>query len=267
VSAAAAHASTPPIVSARGIVNRFGAQQVHDRLDLAVFAGEVVGIAGGSGSGKSVLLRTLIGLHRPNAGQVQIDGKAVEQLAPSEKALLLGVLFQQGALFSSLSVAQNIMLPMREHTRAPVHLQEQAAAMKLALVGLPADSATKSPAELSGGMAKRAALARALALDPRVLFLDEPTADLDALSATGIDELIQQLNQSLHLTVVLVTHDLATLFAVCDRVAVLVEGRLVVDTPPALLHANQPWIRQFLHGPRAQAAQKVREAARKHGNR
>ena len=266
---AAARASAPPIVWARGIVNRFGAQQVHDRLDLEVFAGEVVGIAGGSGSGKSVLLKTLIGLHRPNAGQVQIDGKPVDQLAPSEKALLFGVLFQQGALFSSLSVAQNLMLPMREHTRAPVHLQEQAAAMKLALVGLPAESGIKSPAELSGGMAKRAALARALALDPRVLFLDEPTADLDALSATGIDELILQLNQSLHLTVVLVTHDLATLFAVCHRVAVLVEGRLVVDTPPALLRASQPWIRKFLHGPRAQAALMVRDAARKKadGNR
>ena len=254
--------ASAPIVSARGIVNRFGAQHVHEGLDLDVFAGEVVGIAGGSGSGKSVLLKTLVGLHRPDAGQVQIDGKAIDRLAPADKASLLGVLFQQGALFSSLSVAQNIMLPMREHTRASVQQQEQAAAMKLALVGLPAESGAKSPSDLSGGMAKRAALARALALDPRVLFLDEPTADLDALSAGGIDELILHLNQSLNITVVLVTHDLATLFTVCRRVAVLVDGRLVMDTPPALMRSSQPWIREFLHGPRAQAAWAASETAR-----
>ena len=266
---ASRHERSATIVSARGIVTRFGAQHVHDHLDLDVFAGEVVGIAGSSGAGKSVLLKTLVGLHRPDAGRVQIDGKDVDRLEPADKASLLGVLFQQGALFSSLSVAQNIMLPMREHTRASIPQQEQAAAMKLALVGLSADSGAKSPADLSGGMAKRAALARALALDPRVLFLDEPTADLDAVSAGGFDELIVHLNQSLNVTVVLVTHDLATLFAVCHRVAVLVEGRLVVDTPRALLRSSQPWIREFLHGPRAQAAWVASENARRrnHGNR
>jgi phospholipid/cholesterol/gamma-HCH transport system ATP-binding protein len=265
---ASRHDSPPPLVSARGIVNRFGSQQVHDHLDLSVFAGEVLGIAGGSGSGKSVLLRTLVGLHRPDSGQVQVDGKAIDQLMPADKASLLGVLFQQGALFSSLSVAQNIMLPIREHTRVSVRQQERAAAMKLALVGLPAESGTKMPADLSGGMAKRAALARALALDPRVLFLDEPTADLDAMSAAGIDDLILHLNQDLNVTVVLVTHDLATLFAVCHRVALLVEGKLVVDTPPELLRSAHPRVHELLQGPRARAAWMARQTAKgnNHGN-
>jgi phospholipid/cholesterol/gamma-HCH transport system ATP-binding protein len=253
-----------PLVSARGIVNRFGRQRVHDHLSLDVYPGEIVGIAGGSGSGKSVLMRTLIGLHRPQAGEVLLDGKPVDALGPAEKAALIGVLFQQGALFSSLSVAQNIMLPMREHTSLPPPMQEQAAAMKLALAGLPPDVAHKPPSALSGGMVKRAALARALALDPRVLFLDEPTSDLDALAASGIDELIVRLNTGLQVTVVLVSHDLTTLFTVCHRVAVLVDGKIVVDALPALLASRQPWIRDFLHGPRAQGALAARR--QHHGN-
>jgi len=257
-------ATATPLLSARGIVNRFGRQQVHDHVSLDVYPGEVVGIAGGSGSGKSVLLRTLIGLHRPNAGSVTLDGTPVEQLGATQKASLIGVLFQQGALFSSLSVAQNIMLPMREHTPLPPAAQEQAAAMKIALAGLPPEVALKSPSELSGGMVKRAALARALALDPRVLFLDEPTSDLDAVTAGGIDELILRLNQGLRLTVVLVSHDLTTLFSVCHRVAVLVDGKIVVDTLPALLASKQPWIRDVLHGPRGQGALTARK--QHHGN-
>ena len=165
-----------PILSAHGIVNRFGKQVMHDKISLEVFPGEIIGIAGGSGSGKSVLLKTLIGLHRPNAGEVLLNGKKIEAIGPAEKASLIGVLFQQGALFSSLSVAQNIMLPMREHTDLPAEEQEKIAAMKLALAGLSADIGIKFPSELSGGMVKRAALARALALDPRILFLDEPTS-------------------------------------------------------------------------------------------
>jgi phospholipid/cholesterol/gamma-HCH transport system ATP-binding protein len=168
-------------------------------------------------------------------------------------------------LFSSLSVAQNIILPMREHTDLPAEDQEKIAAIKLELAGLPADSAMKFPSELSGGMVKRVAFARALALDPRILFLDEPTSDLDPLTAGGIDALIQQLNDSLGITVVIVTHDLHTLFTVCHRIAVLVDGKIIVDTLDKLMHSKQPWIREFLHGPRAQGALSAR--SRRHGNR
>lgn len=256
------------ILSARGIVNRFGKQVLHDKINLDIFSGEVVGIAGASGSGKSVLLRTLIGLRRPNAGEMLLNGKRIEAISPTEKAGLIGVLFQQGALFSSLSVAQNIMLPMREHTNLPIEEQEAIAAMKLALAGLPAESSIKFPSDLSGGMVKRAALARALALDPRILFLDEPTSGLDPLLADGIDALILKLNQSLGITVVIVTHDLNTLFAVCDRLAVLADKKITIDTPQNLMRSDQPWIHDFLHGPRAEGAKRGAVAVKRehHGN-
>jgi phospholipid/cholesterol/gamma-HCH transport system ATP-binding protein len=253
-----------PILSARGIVNRFGKQVVHDRIGLDILPGEIVGIAGGSGSGKSVLLKTLTGLHRPDAGEVLVNDKKVETIGPAEKASLIGVLFQQGALFSSLSVAQNIMLPMREHTALPAEHQERVAAMKLELAGLSADTGIKFPSQLSGGMVKRAALARALALDPRILFLDEPTSDLDPLTAGGIDALIQKLNRSLGITVVVVTHDLTTLFTICHRIAMLVERKLTIDTLDKLMRSDQPWIHEFLHGPRAQGAMTARKQS--HGN-
>jgi phospholipid/cholesterol/gamma-HCH transport system ATP-binding protein len=246
-------------------VNRFGKQVVHDKLDLDILAGEVLGIAGGSGSGKSVLLKTLTGLHRPDAGEVIIDGKPVGEIDDTAKASLIGVLFQQGALFSSLSVAQNVMLPMREHTSLAPEERERLAAMKLELAGMEAESGIKFPNELSGGMVKRAAFARALALDPRILFLDEPTSDLDPLTAGGIDALITQLNESLGITVVIVTHDLTTLFTVCHRVAVLVDKTVTVDTIDKLMRSDQPWIRDFLHGPRAQGAMGARKKG--HGNR
>ena len=253
-----------PIISARGIVNRFGKQEVHDKVSLDILPGEIIGIAGGSGSGKSVLLKTLIGLHRPNAGEVLLNGQKVETIGETEKASLIGVLFQQGALFSSLSVAQNVMLPMREHTDLPAEDREKIAAMKLQLAGLEADTGIKFPYELSGGMVKRAALARALALDPRILFLDEPTSDLDPLTAGGIDELILQLNEALGITFVIVTHDLTTLFTVCGRVAVLVDKKITVGTVEKLRRSDHPWIREFLHGPRAEGAMTARK--RSHGN-
>jgi len=257
-----------PILSARGIVNRFGKQEVHDHVSLDVLPGEILGIAGGSGSGKSVLLKTLTGLHHPDRGDVRINGTPVEKIGEAEKAALIGVLFQQGALFSSLSVAQNIMLPMRQHTRLPEQQQERVAAMKLELTGLPAESGIKFPYQLSGGMVKRAAFARALALDPRMLFLDEPTSDLDPLTASGIDSLIGQLNRSLGITVVVVTHDLTTLFTVCHRVAVLVDGKVIVDRMDKLMDSDQPWIHEFFSGPRGQAAKHGAMSARKrrHGN-
>jgi phospholipid/cholesterol/gamma-HCH transport system ATP-binding protein len=264
MSARAAVAAAAPILSAQGIVNRFGKQVVHDGLDLDIAPGEIIGIAGGSGSGKSVLLKTLIGLHRPDAGEVLIDGKAVGTLSAAEKSSLIGVLFQQGALFSSLTVAQNIMVPMREHTTLPQGQQERVAAMKLALAGLPAESGIKVPAALSGGMVKRAALARAIALDPKILFLDEPTSDLDPISASGIDTLINKLNGSLGITVVIVTHDLTTLFTVCGRIAVLVDRKLLVDTAEKHRQSEHPWIHDFFHGPRAEGAMKARKA--NHGN-
>ena len=253
-----------PILSARNIVNRFGSQEVHDKISLDILRGEILGIAGGSGSGKSVLLKTLTGLHRPNRGEVLVNGKAIDKIGPTEKASLIGVLFQQGALFSSLSVAQNVMLPMREHTDLPPEEQERIAAMKLELAGMSADSAIKFPSELSGGMIKRAAFARALALDPRILFLDEPTSDLDPLTASGIDALIRRLNESLGITVVIVTHDLTTLFTICGRIAILADRKITVGTLDKLMQSHQPWIREFLHGPRAEGALTARKQS--HGN-
>ena len=250
-----------PILSAHGIVNRFGKQVVHDKLDLDIEPGEILGIAGGSGSGKSVLLKTLVGLHRPDSGKVQVNGKSIDAIDDTEKASLIGVLFQQGALFSSLTVAQNIMLPLREHTDLATEEQERIAAMKLELAGMQAESGVKFPAQLSGGMVKRAAFARALALDPRILFLDEPTSDLDPLTASGIDTLVRRLNESLGVTVVIVTHDLTTLFTICHRIAMLVDGKVKVDTLEKLLRSDHPWIREFLHGPRAQGAMTTRKKA------
>ena len=258
------HGHAGPILSARGIVNRFGKQVVHDKLDLDVMRGEIIGIAGGSGSGKSVLLKTLVGLHQPNAGKVLLNGEAVATLRAEQRAAQIGVLFQQGALFSALSVAQNIMLPMREHTALAAPQRAEIAAMKLALAGMPADSGIKFPSALSGGMVKRAAFARALALDPTILFLDEPTSGLDPISASGIDALIRQLNASLGVTVVIVTHDLTTLLTICGRIAVLVDRNVTIGTADELAKSDHPWIHEFFHGPRADGAMNARKKG--HGN-
>ena len=237
---------------------------VHDHLSLDIVPGEIIGIAGGSGSGKSVLLKTLIGLHRRMPAKCSSTARRFEAIGAADRAALIGVLFQQGALFSSLSVAQNIMLPMREHTKLPTEEQEEIAAMKLALAGLPADTGVKFPSALSGGMVKRAAFARALALDPKILFLDEPTSALDPIAASGIDALIRQLNDSLGVTVVIVTHDLTTLFTICGRIAVLVDRKVTVDTADKLMKSDHPWIHEFFHGPRAEGAMNARKMS--HGN-
>ncbi len=260
--------SKEPIIRVRGLVNRFGAETVHDGLDLDVLPGEVLGVVGGSGSGKSVLLRTIIGLNRPAQGVVEIFGTDVATMSEDQQHEVekrWGVLFQDGALFSSLTVAQNIEVPLKEFYPMPRELMDAIAALKIALAGLPEDAGPKLPAALSGGMRKRAALARALALDPEILFLDEPTAGLDPIAAGEFDELIRDLRGSLGLTVFMVTHDLDTLFAICDRVAVLVDGKLRVGTLDELLRDPHPWIQAYFHGPRGRAARQTerRETAKK----
>jgi phospholipid/cholesterol/gamma-HCH transport system ATP-binding protein len=245
------------LIRVRGLVNRFGAQIVHSELDLDVYRGEILGVVGGSGTGKSVLLRTIVGLNRPAAGRIEVLGRDVAHM--SERELMdmqqrWGVLFQNGALFSGLTVAENVAVPLKEHRRMPPPLIAEIAALKIALVGLPADAGAKYPAQLSGGMRKRAALARALALDPDILFLDEPTAGLDPIAAAGFDELISSLRSSLGLTVFMVTHDLDSLEAICDRIAVLIDGRVSVGTLAEHMKNPHPWIQQYFTGPRARAA-------------
>jgi len=247
-----------PIISIRGVVNRFGAQVVHDGVDLDVLPGEVLGIVGGSGTGKSVLLRTMLGLQRPAAGQVLIEGRDITRMSPVELLSVkrrYGVTFQHGALFSSLTVAENIQLPIREYFEASEHTLNALTELRLRMVGLPLDAAGKLPSQLSGGMIKRAALARALALDPGLLFLDEPTAGLDPISAAGFDELVRYLHRGLKLTIVMITHDLDTLLATCNRVAVLIDQKIVVDTLDGIMNHPHPWIQEYFHGPRARAAQ------------
>jgi phospholipid/cholesterol/gamma-HCH transport system ATP-binding protein len=247
----------PPVIRLRGIVNRFGPQVVHDGVDLDVKRGEVLGLVGGSGSGKSVLLRTIIGLNRPAEGSIEILGKPMLDLNEGERREIeerWGVLFQNGALFSSLTVVENIETPLKEHTKLPAELRREIAELKIRLVGLAPEAGAKFPSELSGGMKKRAGLARALALDPEILFLDEPTAGLDPIGAAEFDELIQSLQQSLGLTVIMITHDLDSLAAICDRIAVLVDKRVKVGTLAELQRDDHPWIRSYFHGPRARAA-------------
>jgi phospholipid/cholesterol/gamma-HCH transport system ATP-binding protein len=245
------------VICVRGLVTRFGAQTIHDGLDLNVRRGEVLGVVGGSGTGKSVLLKTIIGLIRPAAGTIQVLGDDTSTLNDAERIALQsrwGVLFQDGALFSSMTVAENIQVPLKEHTTLDRQTIAEVARIKIAMTGLPPEAGLKYPSELSGGMRKRAGLARALALDPEILFLDEPTAGLDPIGASAFDELIKSLQRSLGLTVFMVTHDLDSLRAICDRIAVLIDKRILVDTMEALRLLDHPWIREYFHGPRGRAA-------------
>jgi phospholipid/cholesterol/gamma-HCH transport system ATP-binding protein len=247
-------AATDIAVDVRGVVNRFGRQLVHDGLDMQVRRGEVFGIIGGSGSGKTVLLRTILGLRRPQGGSVQLEGADMASLSgkPLRAAKAhYGVTFQHGALFSALTVRENIQLPMIEHLKLPRAAMDDLAKLKLRLVGLPQDAGAKYPSQLSGGMIKRAALARALALDPQLLFLDEPTSGLDPISAAGFDDLIAYLQKELHLTVVMITHDLDTIFRICQRVGVIVDRRMVQDTRERIVDNPHPWIQAYFRGTRA----------------
>ena len=248
----------PPVIRVRGLVSRFGAQVVHDGLDMEVRSNEVFGVVGGSGTGKSVLMRTILGLRAPDGGTVELYGRDVRQLAAVDRSSLVrsyGVTFQNGALISSLTVAQNIQLPLREYYPVSEKILDQLAELNLGLVGLAPADGGKFPAQLSGGMVKRAALARALSLEPKLLFLDEPTAGLDPISAAAFDELLLYLHSQLRLTVVMITHDLDTLFRTCSRVGVIVDGRMITDTLDGLLENQNPWIREYFHGPRARAAE------------
>jgi phospholipid/cholesterol/gamma-HCH transport system ATP-binding protein len=247
-----------PVIRVRGLTKRFGSQTVFENLDLDVTRGEVLGVVGASGTGKSVLLRCLTGLEPIMSGNVDIFGSDTRHLTGREQRSLdqrWGVLFQDGALFGGMTVAQNVALPMREHLSMRANTMRELADLKIAMVGLPADAAEKYPAELSGGMRKRAGLARALALEPELLFLDEPTSGLDPIGAASFDALILQLQQTLGLTVVMVTHDLDSLFATCDRVAVLADQHIVRTAKPAELAAapGHPWIAAYFNGERARA--------------
>ncbi|MDX3883173.1 MULTISPECIES: ABC transporter ATP-binding protein [Edaphosphingomonas] len=255
-------------IRVEGLKNAFGDQVVHENLDLEVRRGEIIGVVGGSGTGKSVLMRSIIGLQRPEAGEVTVFGVPMtgESLhTPEAEAIRRrwGVLFQNGALFSTLTVAENVEVPLREYYPAlDQELLDEIAGYKIVMSGLPVDAGPKFPSELSGGMRKRAGLARALALDPELLFLDEPTAGLDPIGAAAFDELLHDLSRTLGLTVFLITHDLDTLYAICDRVAVLADRRVIaVGTIPELLALDHPWIQEYFNGPRGRNAAQSAERA------
>ena len=244
-----------PIIRCRGITVGFGDKLILDRLDLDVARGEILGFVGGSGTGKSVLMRTILGLNSRRAGTIEVFGRDLDSVDPATRVAIersWGVLFQQGALFSSLNVLQNIQVPMREHMKLSQRMMDELARLKLAMVGLPQDAAEKFPSELSGGMTKRASLARALALDPAIVFLDEPTSGLDPIGARDFDDLIAKLRDTLGLTVFMVTHDLDSLQSVCDRIAVLGNRRVLLSGPiSTMLECEDPWVKTYFRSVRA----------------
>ena len=265
VTTAQGTGAASPLIRVRGLVNRFDGISVHEGLDLDLYPREILGIVGGSGTGKSVLLRSIVGLRKPDDGHIEVFGQDLHDLSPRQRSVTerrFGVLFQRGALFTSLTLQENVALPLIEHAKLSRAEAEHLARVKLALAGLPADAASKYPVELSGGMVKRAALARALALDPEVLFLDEPTAGLDPIGAAAFDQLILTLRDALGFAVFLVTHDLDTLYSTCDRVAVLSQKRvLVADSLDVVENTDDDWIQNYFHGPRGRAAAHSASAA------
>jgi len=247
------------VISVRGLKNSFGDQVVHEDLDLDVYRGEIIGVVGGSGTGKSVLMRSIIGLQTPDAGDITVFGESTIDREETEAVDIRkrwGILFQGGALFSTLTVAENVEVPIKEfYPELDPVLLDEIASYKVVMTGLPADAGPKFPAELSGGMKKRAGLARALALDPELLFLDEPTAGLDPIGAAAFDELTKSLQRTMGLTVFLITHDLDSLYAICDRVAVLADKKVIaVGTIDELIALDHPWIEEYFKGPRGRAA-------------
>lgn len=249
------------LIEVRGLLSQFGDQVIHKDLDLDVVRGEVIGVVGGSGTGKTVLLNSIIGLKEPEGGSIKIFGHDVGGATDEERADIerrTGVLFQQGALFSSLTVLENVASPMVEHTSLPKNTIRELAEMKIAMVGLKPESHHQKPAELSGGMRKRVGLARALSLDPELIFLDEPTAGLDPIGAAAFDDLIRKLSDDLGLTVFMITHDLDSLYAICDKVAVLADKRVIEKaTVQELEKSDHPWIKEYFLGPRGRAATKA----------
>jgi len=248
-----------PIIRVRGLRNSFGDQVIHENLELDVRRGEILGVVGGSGTGKSVLMRSIIGLQEPDEGDITVFGEQMigrEEEEAKHIRRRWGILFQNSALFSTLTVAENVQVPLREYyPQLDETLLEEIAAYKIVMAGLPSDAGPKYPAELSGGMRKRAGIARALSLDPELLFLDEPTAGLDPIGAAAFDELILELRDALGLTVFLITHDLDTLYAICDRIAVLADRKVIaVGTIPELLALDHEWIQEYFRGPRGRAA-------------
>ena len=247
------------VITIRGLVNRFGSQVVHDDLQLDVRRDEILGVVGGSGTGKSVLLRSILGLHGPNEGRIEVLGQEIRYHEPGPHKQW-GVLFQGGALLSGLTVQENVELPIALHSDLPVGMRRELAVLKIFMVGLDLNAAAKYPNELSGGMQKRASLARALSLEPKILFLDEPTAGLDPISASQFDELVRYLGDNLDLTIVMITHDVDTLFGVCDRVAVLVNKGIIVDTVDEIVKHPDPWIQEYFGDPRAVRARRAAKA-------
>lgn len=256
-------------VEARGLCTQFGDNLVHIDLDFRLDNEEIVGLVGGSGTGKSVLMNTLLGLKEPDGGHVRFFGRDRRELSRAERSRIdneMGVLFQGGALFSSMTVRENVMVPLREHTDLSLGLMCELADMKLSMVGLPPEASTLFPSDLSGGMRKRAGLARALALDPKLLFLDEPTAGLDPIGASAFDDLILGLRDALGLTILMITHDLDTLYAICDRVAVLVDKSIAInDKIEAVMAYDHPWVQEYFGGPRSRAAQNAKSIMHKDG--